>query len=286
MVTSRRSRTRFRAFTLIELLIVIAIIAILAGLLLPTLAKAKAKTLQLRCLHNERQITLAYKIVVANEPEGRFGDTGITQWFRDTVGVEAHGWICPLTKRPQVSTNDWLLRGKTRQTWFVGWWGWMIADTLRFLPKNDPKIPFPAREERFGSYSFNYWLLGNCVQRMPDSVTEPGGQFDMEQQITTPVNTPVIADGVDWWTTPYQLDAPPQNLEDGTDSRGHMKNVCIPRHGKRPATLPRPFREDPSRLPGAINVSFYDGHVEMVPLKNLWNLNWHRDWQLPPNHRQ
>jgi prepilin-type N-terminal cleavage/methylation domain-containing protein/prepilin-type processing-associated H-X9-DG protein len=54
------NRVRVRAFTLLELLVVIAVVAVLASLLLPALAKARAKARALQCLNNTRQMALGW----------------------------------------------------------------------------------------------------------------------------------------------------------------------------------------------------------------------------------
>jgi prepilin-type N-terminal cleavage/methylation domain-containing protein len=86
-----------RAFTLIELLVVIAIIGILASLLLPVLARAKAKAQAIRCVSNLKQMILAFKLY-ADDHNGLFVPntySGADGWLRgwlDFNGANADNW--------------------------------------------------------------------------------------------------------------------------------------------------------------------------------------------------
>jgi prepilin-type N-terminal cleavage/methylation domain-containing protein/prepilin-type processing-associated H-X9-DG protein len=66
----RRADVLQGAFTLVEMMVVVAVIAILASLLLPAIAKSKSKALRIKCVSNLRQVGQAF-ILYADDHKGQ-----------------------------------------------------------------------------------------------------------------------------------------------------------------------------------------------------------------------
>jgi len=87
-------------FTLVELLVVIAVIAILASLLLPALNRAKSKAEGMFCLNNTKQLLVAWQ-VYADDHDGLLaynvggnGDRGVAadttlNWVDNTMSWDS-----------------------------------------------------------------------------------------------------------------------------------------------------------------------------------------------------
>jgi prepilin-type N-terminal cleavage/methylation domain-containing protein len=78
------------AFSLIELLVVVAVIAILAGLLLPVLGKAKAKGQGIGCLSNLRQLSLSW-LMYADDNNDRIPPNNLNA--ADPTKTWVRGWL-------------------------------------------------------------------------------------------------------------------------------------------------------------------------------------------------
>ena len=76
MSQSRRGRG---AFTLVELLVVIGIIALLVSILLPALNKAREDAKRVRCLSNQRQLVMAWQMY-ASDNKGHFAGANTPTW--------------------------------------------------------------------------------------------------------------------------------------------------------------------------------------------------------------
>lgn len=89
-------RPSYRGFTLLELLVVVAVIAILASLLLPALAGAKARGRSVSCMNNVRQLSLACMLYCDDNSDRFPYNLGTSEIKARAAQDQFINWVSPV----------------------------------------------------------------------------------------------------------------------------------------------------------------------------------------------
>lgn len=248
--------SRKRGFTLIELLVVIAIIALLLAVLIPSLRKVKRQARHVICQSNLSQWGKIFAVYLTDNDstfmDGWFGDAFDRdgQWMyalRGYTGFSHDIWCCPEASNEALCPYD---RDGNLKNVFTSKspWGHIVA--LQHAG-------YASEEEDYGSYGINSYIYN--VPRAPFGVSKDSYWAKSSAVDKSPFSIPVFMDDMWCESWPGAADSPPP--VEGVWGGIGMHSVCIDRHNS-----------------GYINMVFMDWSVRKVDLKELWHLNWHRDW--------
>jgi len=258
-----------KGFTLVELLVVIAVIALLMAILLPALTKAKEHAYNVKCMSDLHQFGLMYEgYCQTNEESLPGGWNSGKMWMIDLMPYyqgQGEVRVCPKARRllQEVALNAPGI--------FTAWGKW---GDPRFFGGD---IPFWTKDGMYGSYGVNGW-----AHNPPDIGVYPGD----------PDNYDILpADRPKYWRTmlnvkqganvPLMADA----MWDGTNPEpgNTAPHDPIPSLGGKAWTLGNNISAIAKfmvpRHSGRLNMLFMDKSVRKVSLRKLWSLKWHRQWR-------
>jgi len=262
-LTARRPHAKTRGFTLVELLVVIGIIAVLIGILLPALSKARAQANLVARSSNLRQLNMCM-LMFEQDNKGHL----IPEWTTGPLWIYVlkpyFGRLPNNTSVGNTVTQDKILMCPMVQT----------SDNWNNQPSNDPFLSYYTNHSSFGkvygSYGMNRWLY-DTVNPTPKGkgysdnakywyVFNPqSNNYWSLQNSARQGRIPLFFD------CRWREARPSKNTEGyyPMDAGNDMSNVATKRHGK------------------LVNVSFVDGSTQTLPLPELWNLKWHPTWTPP-----
>jgi len=304
-----RPEPSIRAFTLTDLLVLVAILGLLAAVLLPAQAASKLKPQQIECMANLKQLAVAGNLYVRDFEKFPQESSSGTQlgangeWMGalfNHFGKTTNTLLCPTAPTP-VPQPVPPTQGPTAMGTTPGLGGNPVVQTYtgaadhcytRAL-SSDGTLQWNVVN---CSYTYNGWMYTNPggtgggdgkALEQASGVTDPAWYYGKESSMEQPSVTPYFVDGywVDAW--PTERDHPPKNLYYGTfagASNTHadeMGRFTMQRHGAvNPAAAERNhfanwFLSPPK---GAEAIALADGHVELTTLTNLYSYRWHKAW--------
>ena len=167
-----RARGRDRAFTIVELLVVVAIIATLIGILVPTVSMMRRTALATADLSNLRSLAAAH-VAYMNMNGERFIDAGMPH---GTVASPESSFVNRL--KPYFGGSPVALRSPLDQS--VHWPLEVGGDAV-------PVIDGPVPVYRSTSYGMNNWLSRNYSPAV--ALDGPGAGVDRLAQVARPERT-------------------------------------------------------------------------------------------------
>lgn len=241
-----------KAFTLVELLVVISIIALLLSILMPALNKVRSSARVTVCQSNIRQLGMGLifycesnsnKLIPYTEPSiGYYWMDAISPYLSAKLekGEDKSLKVafCPeAQKLPDCTTVQ--AYGGSHMSWQMNYGKWK------------------------SSYGNNGWWFSDLDTAAPGHFGRRG-RYIYRNMLQMPFNTPLFADAL--WITgwPTENSVPPEVPAE--QSYSGMETFCIDRHET------------------AINVALADGSARKFKIGELWLLLWHRGWEPKEYH--